>query len=524
MKSKSMELLVAGGMVHWLTLGAGLMLMAAAPLAQGASASEVLEQGIYAEETKGDLKTASQLYQQIVDDASADRILVAQAQLRLGLCELKQGNKPRAISALEKLTQEFPDRDKFLSIVEQHMPRLLDELVMQIEQNYLREIDRGELMETAIHAIVGKLDARVGFLRTNDMEFIGHRDVAQLNVGMEQKLAGIGAQLKLDEDSQEVVVETPLPGSPALKGGLRAGDRILEIDGRSLPAGKSIDVAAKLLRGPAGTAVTVGVRRAGSEELRQIELVRDTILLASVMGDRHKPDGSWEFMLDEAAGVGYIRLAYIGKRSPEEMQAALNELTARGLKGLILDLRNSPGGLLGEAVAISDLFVKSGRIITVKGRNGEQTYEAKSEGTFPDFPMAVLVNRKTASAVEIIAACLQDHERAVVVGERTFGQGLVKSLIQLKDGIGVLKLPVAAYFRPNGKNMNRYPGSKEADDWGIRPDPGYEVTMTDEELKEYENYRHERDRLSSAPQAEAGFRDGQLEKALGYVRMRLGRK
>src|SRR5262249_40844318 len=152
---------------------------------------------------------------------------------------------------------------------------------------------------------------------------------------------------------------------------------------------------------------------------------------------------------------GYIRLSSFGRQSTAEMQAALEDLTARGMKALVLDLRNNPGGLLDGAVAIADLFVESGRILTVKGRKGETVYDAKPKGTFSGFPMALLVNHNTASAGEIVAACLQDHQRAIVVGERTYGQGIVRSLFQLKSGVGAVKLPVAAYYRPNGKAMNR---------------------------------------------------------------------
>src|SRR5882724_5261797 len=172
MKTISLIQILRAGMKNTLTLGAALLLFASAQAARGASAAELLEKGIYTEETKGELKAASQIYQQIVDDPGADRSLVAQAQLRLGLCELKLGNKPRAISALERLTQEFPDKDKLLALVERQMPQVLDEMLKQIEQNYIQEVDRSELMETAIRAIVGKLDARGGFLRTNDLAFL----------------------------------------------------------------------------------------------------------------------------------------------------------------------------------------------------------------------------------------------------------------------------------------------------------------------------------------------------------------
>ncbi len=203
------------------------------------------------------------------------------AQLRLGLCQLKLGNKPRAISALERLTQEFPDKDKLPAIVEQQMPQVLDEIGQQIERNYIQEVDRGELMETAIRAIVGRLDSRGSFLRTNDMEFLGAREVRQVNEQLEQKLAGIGAVLRTN--AGEIVVETPLPGSPAFDGGLRAGDHIVTVNGTALPGGKQLETAVQLLRGP-GTAVTVGVKRAGSEDVREINLVRGVIRVPSVLG------------------------------------------------------------------------------------------------------------------------------------------------------------------------------------------------------------------------------------------------
>jgi carboxyl-terminal processing protease len=223
-------------------------------------------------------------------------------------------------------------------------------------------------------------------------------------------------------------------------------------------------------------------------------------------------------MLDDQRKIGYVRLTSLGKESPKEMAAALNDLESRGVKALIVDLRNNPGGSLSEAVAVADLFVESGRIVTVKGRTGEQAYDAHADGMVRDLPMALLVNRQTASAAEIIAACLQDHHRAVLIGERTFGQALVKSLFPLKGG-SALKLPVAAYYRPNGKSVHRFPHLTEADDWGVKPDEGYEVAMTDDELKQYEKYRRERDALNAPATVE--FHDRQLQAALGYITTQL---
>ena len=206
-----------------------VVLLSSMQVVHAAPAAELLEKAIYTEMTKGDLKAATEIYQQIIDDPRADRSLSAQAQLRLGLCQLKLGNKPQAVVALDRLTQEFPDKDKLLAIIEQQMPQVLGEIMQQIEQNYIQEIDRGELMETAIRAIVGKLDARGSFLRTNDMEFLGPKELRDFDVQVEQKVAGIGAVLGVE--AGEVFVRTPMPGSPALAAGIRAGDRIVSIDG-----------------------------------------------------------------------------------------------------------------------------------------------------------------------------------------------------------------------------------------------------------------------------------------------------
>jgi carboxyl-terminal processing protease len=300
--------------------------------------------------------------------------------------------------------------------------------------------------------------------------------------------------------------------SPAAKAGLKAGDRIVEVDGAALPAEKGLEAAIKLLRGPVGSVVNATVKRASVEELLHLQFTRDTIRLPSVKGDHYKADDTWDFMLDDQRKIGYVRLTQVGKQSPQEMQSALTELQTAGMKALILDLRNNGGGSLTEALTIADLFVERGLIVTVKSRTEEKAYEAKAEGTFSGFTMVVLVNRNTASAAEIIAACLQDHHRAVVIGERTFGQGIVRSVVPLK-GLGALKLPVAAYYRPNGKNVNRYPNLQESDDWGIKPDEGFSLPLTDEEFKEFEKDRAARETFTNVGYR-TQFRDPQLEKAV----------
>lgn len=512
MKTRSSIGSLPRGIKHTLNLIAGILLFVCALEMRAASSVELLEQGIYTEETKGDLKAATEIYRQIVDDPAAGRTLLAQAQLRLGLCQLKLGNKPQAISALERLTQEFPDSEKLLAIVEQHMPQVLDDMLKQIEQRYIHEVDRGDLMETALRAIVGKLDATVGNLRTNDMAFLDAKEVSQLNESLEQKVAGIGAALKIDETNREVIVTAVLPHSPALKGGVLTGDRILHVNDVPLAKDAKLADVIKLVRGPVGSPITVSVKRSGADELLRIQLVRDVVHLPSVKGYRLQADSNWEFMLNGERKIGYIRLGYLGNRSPAELRKALEDLAQQGIKGLILDLRNNPGGSLDDAINVADLFLESGRIVTVKGRDGEKAYDAKPEETFSGFPIVALVNRKTASAAEVIAAALQDHQRAVIMGERTFGQGIVRSLLPLKGGIGALKLPVAAYYRPSGKNVNRYPHLQESDDWGVLPNAGCEILMSDEELTQFEK-DFGRDVLN-AIERPVEFEDRQLQKAL----------
>src|SRR5262245_60862914 len=229
MKNKSWVKMLSLETKGVIALAALSVLGLVVPVSAASSPDELLEKGIYTEETKGDLKAARDIYQQIVDDPNADRALAAQAQLRLGFCELKLGNKPQAVSALDRLTLEFPDKDLLLQTLDQHMPQLLDEMIGQIQQNYVLEVDRSELMEAAIRAIVGKLGSNSGLLRTNDMAFLDAGEVKEAMVNVEQKLAGIGVVLRPDPETHEVIAQELIPGSPASQGGLHAGDRIMRI-------------------------------------------------------------------------------------------------------------------------------------------------------------------------------------------------------------------------------------------------------------------------------------------------------
>jgi carboxyl-terminal processing protease len=215
-------------------------------------------------------------------------------------------------------------------------------------------------------------------------------------------------------------------------------------------------------------------------------------------------------------------LTHFSRHSADELQAALGDLRSAGMKALVLDLRTNPGGLLSQATEVADLFVEKGTIVSTKGRNSrERVWTAKKEGTFSGFPMAVLVSRFSASASEIVSACLQDHKRAVIVGERTWGKGSVQNVIELEDGGSALKLTTASYHRPSGKNIHRFPDAKKTDEYGVMPDDGFKVPFSDAEMDQYLKYRHGRDVLRKEGPPKSEFKDRQLEKALSYVRDQL---
>jgi carboxyl-terminal processing protease len=208
------------------------------------------------------------------------------------------------------------------------------------------------------------------------------------------------------------------------------------------------------------------------------------------------------------------------------------------MKGLVLDLRTNPGGLLRSAVEVSSLFIPDGKnIVTTKGRGNtvDEVFSARLKGGMKPgtyYPIAVLLNRYSASASEIVAAALQDHARAVVIGERSYGKGSVQNLIEMEGGHTALKLTTASYWRPSGRNIHRFPDSKEEDDWGVKPDQGYEIKLTDEERVEYFKWRRDRDILRRPGQAakapEKGekkeFRDKVMDKALEYLRAEIAKK
>jgi carboxyl-terminal processing protease len=288
---------------------------------------------------------------------------------------------------------------------------------------------------------------------------------------------------------------SPLVGSPAYRAGLQSGDVIIEIDGQS-----SADIdqaeAIRRLKGEAGTNVEITLVHPPRSGRRKVTIQREIIHIETVLGDRRDDRDQWDFMLDHDKKIGYIRITSFGRDTFRDLRAAMKELEKQKLRGLIMDLRFNPGGLLASAIEVADLFLTEGEIVSTAGRNSpKRSWSARKPETFEGFPMVVLVNRYSASASEIVSASLQDHKRAIVIGERTWGKGSVQNVIELEDGKSALKLTTASYRRPSGQNIHRFPDSKESDEWGVMPDPGYEIKLGDEELGHLIANRRERDIL-----------------------------
>src|SRR5579863_8469663 len=387
--------------------------------------------------------------------------------------------------------------------------RVFADTFEQIERNYVKDVDRRRLVEAALRGMMDELDPYSNYISPDDL--------ARFNVQVEQEFSGIGIQVTIDSQSRRLTVTSPLPGTPAYKAGIRAGDTIMEINGKTTEK-MTVDDAVKILKGKEGDEVTIGVLHQGNAQVEQLTMPRARIHVPTVMGDTYNPDGTWNFMLDPEKKIAYIRVSAFSRNTAKELKQTLTDLKSQDMKALILDLRFNPGGLLTSAVEIADLFLDEGKIVSTKGRNTEERVQyARKSGTFSGFPMAVLVNHYSASASEIVSAALQDHKRAIVVGERTWGKASVQNVIELEAGKSALKLTTASYHRPSGKNIHRLPDSKESDEWGVMPDENYSVPFTVPETEQYYKYRHLRDVLSKEGPPKSDFVDRQLAKAREYV-------
>ena len=404
---------------------------------------------------------------------------------------------------------EKADREDYYELL-----MVFADTIDQIERNYVEKISRRELVEAAIEGALNALDPYSNYIAPDELD--------RFKVEVENEFGGIGIRVDGRRRGQLRVI-SPLVGTPAYRGGILAGDLIRAIDGKPMRE-MSLDDAIRSMKGRAGTSVTLTIYHPYTNETEDIELTREVVKVATILGDQRQDDDSWQFMYDTDAKIAYVRITAFGRDSNDELRAVLKSLSEDGMRGLIVDLRWNPGGLLKTAIEVSDMFLSSGTIVSTEGRNvRRQVWEATSEKT-ENVPLVVLVNQFSASASEIVAAALQDHDRAIIIGQQTFGKASVQNVVELEEGRSALKLTTGSYQRPNGKTIHRFPGAKE---WGVRPNEGFEVKMTERQIGNFILQRRKRDIVpnrqaeKTTDDREEPMDDPQLSRALAHLRSEL---
>lgn len=366
---------------------------------------------------------------------------------------------------------------------EYRMVRTVVDVLADVEKNFYRELkpeEKQQLVEDMINGGLRQLDPHSAYFNESQLK--------QFQSETKGVFGGIGAFLGIDPKTGVLTIDSPMPDSPAINAGLQSGDQIVKINGESTERERADESRAKI-KGEAGTKITLSILRPSTGQGFDIELTRAIIQVHPVKGYARRSDDptKWSYFADETNKIAYIRLTDFSETAAKEVKATLDEVEAAGARGVILDLRGNGGGLLRLAVEISDYFLASGHIVRTRDRTDTGRDEkAAKDGTIWEsaerMPMAVLVNPGSASASEIVAAALQDHHRAVVIGERSYGKGSVQKSFESADGKSALKITTELWLTPNGKNIHRWPTSKESDVWGVKPDEGFDVPMNTDQI------------------------------------------
>lgn len=311
--------------------------------------------------------------------------------------------------------------------------KIFTDVVNIVEESYTDEVETKEIVYSAVKGLLRGLDPHSSFLTPEEYK--------EMQVDTKGSFGGIGIEIGMRNDMLSII--SPIEDTPAFRAGLKARDRIVEIEGKSTKD-MGLMEAVKLMRGRKGIPLNISIMRKGFEEPRAFTIIRAVIKIKSV-----------KFRSLEE-GYGYIRITQFQSKTGNDLEKALDELEGAdgGLKGLVLDLRNNPGGLLQQAVIVSDKFLEEGLIVYTKGRAPGQDMEfsAQKSGTHSDYPIIVIVNGGSASASEIVAGALQDHNRGVILGTQTFGKGSVQTILPLSDGSAV-RLTTSKYYTPSGRSI-----------------------------------------------------------------------
>lgn len=354
--------------------------------------------------------------------------------------------------------------------------KIFSDILDTIEKNYVDPVDSKKLIRGAIQGMLSSLDPHSSFLLPDAYK--------ELRIDTRGEFSGIGIVITMQDHVLTVI--SPIEGSPAYEAGIKAGDVIMKVDGQGTKNMKLWE-AVKKMRGKKGTTVIITVGRKGLTEPKDFTIVRDVIPLQSVRAYTMKP------------GYGYLRITNFREQTYDDVRSALDKLESgeTPLQGLVLDLRDNPGGLLEQAVKIADIFLEDGRIVSIKGRAGShsKTYMAHPNEHKHQYPVVLLINEGSASASEIVAGALQDHGRALTLGTTSFGKGSVQAVEPLRDGSG-LKLTIARYYTPNGKSIQAE---------GIKPDIVVKerfVHATEPESKHRLQEKDLKNHISATPQGD----------------------
>jgi len=365
--------------------------------------------------------------------------------------------------------------------------------------------------------------------------------IKKMDAPLRGEFRGVGIQIRRDLVRDGLLVVSPIKDSPAYKAGIQAGDLITTIkretgaQGEPLPEGAAREISTKgmkteqaleVILGKVGVPITLTVERDGKP--KDYTIKRGLIAVETVLGVKRDAKDQWDFFIDPETKIGYVCLTQFAPTTARDLAKAVEELKDAGMKGLVLDLRFNPGGFLTTAIAICDLFLdETGVIVSVKYRNRDPEVWKGRRGGKDNiaFPMAVLINGQSASASEIVSACLQDYNRAVIIGERSYGKGSVQNVKEFNSTGGQIKLTTARYFPPLGRNIDKITsGGKPEDEWGVTPDKSYEIKLPREEAQDLAEFFREREIIQpkTGPAKETKpFRDRQLETAVEYLRVQI---
>ncbi|MBL8821668.1 MAG: S41 family peptidase [Planctomycetia bacterium] len=432
----------------------------------------------------------------------------------------------------EKIPDEMKHKlEKFDSTSESDIKNLLVEARMALGNKDAIKNEKG--LDRTLKYMLTMLDRHTVWFNQDELE--------EINRGMKEFI-GVGIQIRKEFQRDVVKVATPILNSPAYRAQIKAGDLILKIINEFDPEGNPLpqpvttetkglttqDVVKKIL-GQRGTKVTLVIEReeADGPKVFNVDLVRNRIEGETVFGVHRLADDTWDYYLDKDRKIVYVRLSQFAGKTARDLKNVLQTYQKKGMNGLILDLRFNPGGLLDAAKEICDMFVDDGVIVSVKPRNTSYSNEIKTSTRgfkILDVPLVVLVNGGSASASEIVSACIQDHERGIVMGERSFGKGSVQQIrpMDLNGHAGAIKMTMAAFYGPSGKNLNRFPNSKDEDDWGVKPPKEYTIKLSPTERAELDESLTKNELIPrrDAPRMETKktFIDRQLDAAVELLK------